>query len=151
MCGENMWRTIMLRHVESGFNLKAGDLDFSSRDWFISYDSSTKYIETQLDKLSESWSPGLPMLQQTNVFYPPKVLRVLKTAALLGFSWILVFATLPVIPFCIIFLCCKPLSMEAFRLACFAIGDIPWVPLCGSESFVFISWLYALSAVSSWL
>ncbi|XP_028127140.1 uncharacterized protein LOC114323679 isoform X3 [Camellia sinensis] len=118
---------------------------------FISYDSPTEYIKTQLDTLSQSWCPCLSMLQQTDVFSPPKVLRVLKTAALLGFSWILVFATLPVIPFCIIFLCCKPLSMEAFRLACFAIGDIPWVPLCGSESFVFISWLYALSAVSSWL
>ncbi|CAL5376462.1 unnamed protein product [Camellia sinensis] len=66
-------KDIALRLVEAGFNLKARDLDFSSRDWFISYDSPTKYIETQLeDKLSQLRSPGLPMLQQTNVFYPPK-------------------------------------------------------------------------------
>ncbi|KAF5956758.1 hypothetical protein HYC85_003983 [Camellia sinensis] len=66
-------KDIALRLVEAGFNLKAGDLDFSSRDWFIFFDSPTKYIETRLeDKLSQSWSPRLPMLQQTNVFSPPQ-------------------------------------------------------------------------------
>ncbi|KAI8018925.1 hypothetical protein LOK49_LG04G00555 [Camellia lanceoleosa] len=64
-------KDIALRLVEAGFNLKAGDLDFSSRDWFISYDSPTKCIETRSEvKLSQSWSPRMPMLQQTNVFSP---------------------------------------------------------------------------------
>ncbi|CAL5328362.1 unnamed protein product [Camellia sinensis] len=38
---------------------------------FISYGSPTKCIETRLEaNLSQSWSPCLPMLQQTNVFSP---------------------------------------------------------------------------------
>ncbi|XP_028108271.1 uncharacterized protein LOC114307104 isoform X9 [Camellia sinensis] len=40
---------------------------------FISYDSPTEYIKTQLeDTLSQSWCPRLSMLQQTDVFSPPK-------------------------------------------------------------------------------
>ncbi|GMP36140.1 hypothetical protein CsSME_00008354 [Camellia sinensis var. sinensis] len=43
---------------------------------FISYDSPTEYIKTQLeDTLSQSWCPRLSMLQQTDVFSPPKAFK----------------------------------------------------------------------------
>ncbi|GMP65619.1 hypothetical protein CsSME_00026336 [Camellia sinensis var. sinensis] len=72
-----MEKDVALRLVEASFNLKAGDFDFSIRDWIISYNSamtSTKYIDTRLeDKSSQLWSPRLPMLRQTNAFFPPRV------------------------------------------------------------------------------
>ncbi|KAL7224481.1 hypothetical protein ACSBR1_025857 [Camellia fascicularis] len=51
---------------------------------FISYDSPTEYIKTQLeDMLPQSWCPHLSMLQQTNVFSPPKVRKYLLCFLLL--------------------------------------------------------------------
>ncbi|CAL5402904.1 unnamed protein product [Camellia sinensis] len=73
---EHMEKDVALRLVEASFNLKAGDFDFSIRDWIISYNSamtSTKYIDTRLeDKSSQLWSPRLPMQQQTNAFFSPR-------------------------------------------------------------------------------
>ncbi|CAL5405747.1 unnamed protein product [Camellia sinensis] len=56
---EHMEKDVSLRLVEASFNLKAGDFDFSIRDWIK-------------DKSSQLWSPRLPMQQQTNAFFPPR-------------------------------------------------------------------------------
>ncbi|XP_058207630.1 uncharacterized protein LOC131320791 isoform X2 [Rhododendron vialii] len=82
---EQLEKDVALILKEAGFRLVAGEFEFSIRDWMNNCGfmrTPIKFLQTLPDRLSQfviPQSPGLPLMQPTNVSLPRRIRKLTYT------------------------------------------------------------------------